>query len=148
MIVISLQLTVCTLAAGVQNSNEARPIHKVYVDLFGTGPGADYLRGKLISKLSRLKAIVIVDNQAVADLVVRGTAEMWLTGYYNPNPRIRYRNNSSVPVYDAKMSLEFETRLGRCEWSGEVKPRFWGSQYVSDNVVSQAAQRISRFLGL
>lgn len=141
-----LPLTVCSLAASEQNSNEALPIHKVCVSLFGTGPGADYLRGKLISKLSRIKTIIVVDKPSAADLIVRGAAAMWLTGYYNPNPRVRYRNSSSVPVYNAKMTLEFDNELGRCLWSGKVKPRFWGSQYVSDNVVNQVAQRISRFL--
>lgn len=66
MVFLSLPLTVCSLAASAQNSNETGPIHKVYVSLFGIGPGADYLRGKLISKLSRIKTIIIVDNPGAA----------------------------------------------------------------------------------
>ena len=148
MIFLSLPLTVCSLAADEQNSNATRPVQKVYVSLFGRGPSADYLRGKLISKLSRIKTIIVVDNPGAADLIVRGTAAMWLTGYCNPNPRVRYRNSSSVPVYDAKMTLEVENKQDNCVCSDEVKPRFWGSQYVSDNVVNQAAERISRLLRL
>lgn len=71
---------------------------------------------------------------------------MRLVGYYNSNPRVRYRNSASVRVYDAKMTVELEDKQGRILWSGTLKPRFWGSQYVSDNVVNQAARHVADVL--
>lgn len=77
---------------------------------------------------------------------MNGTAAMRLLGYYNSNPRIRYRNGQSIPVYDAKMTLELEDKWGPSLWHGKLKPRFWGSQYVFDNVVNQAGRHVADVL--
>jgi hypothetical protein len=117
-------------------------VHRIYVGSFGSNPGAAYLRSKLLMKLAKAHAILIVHDPTTADAVLKGTAAIWLVGYYNSNPRIRYRNSASVPVYDAKMTVELEDKQGCSLWSGKLKPRFWGSQYVSDNVVNQAVRHV------
>lgn len=97
---------------------------------------------QVLSKLAQSPKILIVHDSATADAVLKGVAAMRLVGYYNSNPRIRYRNSTTVPVYDAKMTAELEDKRGRNLWSGNLKPRFWGSQYVADNVVNQATRHI------
>lgn len=121
-------------------------VHKVYIGSFGSNPGAIYLRDKLLRRLAKSETIVVVENPADADAFLRGSAAMRLLGYYNSNPRIRYRNRASVAVYDAKMTVELEDRQGRPLWSGNLKPRFWGSQFVSDNVVNQASHHVIEVL--
>ncbi len=143
--VIGLLLT--TLAASAapahgQRTNRAKGVYRIYVEALGTAPEAVYLRRKLLSKLAKSDELMVVADPAIADLILRGTAQMPLTGYYNSNPRVRYRNSASAPVYDSKMSLVIADGQGRCLWFGTLKPRFWGSQYVSDNVVNQAAQHV------
>ena len=118
----------------------------MYIGSFGLNPGAIYLRNKLLLRLTKSETIVVVENPAEADAVLRGSAAMRLLGYYNSNPRIRYRNSTSVAVYDAKMTVELEDRQGRSLWSGNLKPCFWGSQYVSDNVVNQASHHVIEVL--
>jgi hypothetical protein len=44
------------------------------------------------------------------------------------------------------MVLKLEDSSGHTLWSGRLKPRFWGSQYVSDNVVNQAAHHVVQVL--
>jgi len=53
-----------------------------------------------------------------------------------------YRNETSVAVYDAWMAVVLKDRQGRVLWSGKLKPRFYGSQYVSDNIVNQVIHHV------
>ena len=139
--VLGLLLTTILASAAPtygQSPDRAKGVHRIYVEALGSDPEAVYLRHKLLLKLAKSDNLMVVGDRALADLVLRGTAQMRLTGYFNSNPRVRYRNSASVPVYDAKMSVVIADRQDRCLWSGTLKPRFWGSQYVSDNVVNQA----------
>ena len=131
-----------------QNSLPAVQIHKIYLGSLGSKPDALYLQDRLRRELTKTRGIFVVDDLALADVVLTGTATMPLLGYYCPNPRIRYRDSSCVAVHDAKMTLELEDPQGLRLWSGSLKPRFWGSQYVSDNVVNQAARNIAEVLRL
>ena len=141
---VVLCLVLTTLVTGTlgQSSHRAAGVERVYVGSFGSNPGAAYLRDKLLSNLAKEPTILIVHDPATADAVLKGTAAMWLVGYYNSNPRIRYRNSTIIPVYDAKMTAELEDKRGGSLWSGNLKPRFWGSQYVSENVVNRATRHI------
>jgi hypothetical protein len=145
---VVLCLVLTTLVTGTlgQSSHCAAGVERVYVGSFGSNPGAAYLRNELLSKLAKSPKILIVRDPATADAVLKGVAAMWLVGYYNSNPRIRYRTSASVPVYDAKMTAELEDKQGRGLWLGKLKPRFQGSQYVSDNVVNQAARHVADVL--
>ncbi len=143
---LCLFLTTLPFSALGQCSPPGAEVHRIYVDSLGSNADAAYLRSKLLLRLERTHTIRIVDDPAAADVVFNGTAAMQLVGYFNSNPRIRYRNSTSVPVYDAKMTVELEDKQGRSLWSGNVKPRFWGSQYVSDNVVNQAARHVADVL--
>lgn len=129
-----------------QESHREADVHRIFVGSFGSNPDAAYLRSKLLLRLLRAHTILIVEDPDTADVLLKGAALMRLVGYYNSNPRVRYRNSASVPVYDAKMTVELEDKQGRILWSGKLKPRFWGSQYVSDNVVNQAARHVADVL--
>jgi hypothetical protein len=129
-----------------QESHREADVHRIFVGSFGSNPYAAYLRSKLLLRLGRAHTILIVEDPDTADVLLQGAAAMPLVGYYNSNPRVRYRNSASVRVYDAKMTVELEDKQGRVLWSGKLKPRFWGSQYVSDNVVNQAARHVADVL--
>ena len=130
--------------AAVRNrSNRWAKNNKIYVGSFGASPDSICLQRKLVLKLERSGRFFVVDDPDAADVVLSGTAQMHLVGYYNSNPRVRYRNSASVAVYDAKMELRLDDRSGHRVWIGYLKPRFWGSQYVSDNVVNQAARHVT-----
>jgi hypothetical protein len=138
-------LTVGGTAFGQESHREA-DVHRIFVGSFGSNLDAAYLRSKLLLKLGRARTILLVEDPNTADVLLNGAAAMRLVDYYNSNPRVRYRNSASVRVYDAKMTVELEDKQGRVLWSGKLKPRFWGSQYVSDNVVNQAARHVADVL--
>jgi hypothetical protein len=71
---------------------------------------------------------------------------MRLVGHCALNARSRFRMGRTEAVFDAKMVVEVDDSQGRILWSGRLKPRFWGSQYVSDNVVNLAARRVADVL--
>ena len=116
----------------------------VFLGSFGPTGNAIYLREKLIQRLQKSHQIAVVSNPHRADLLVVSSAVMRSVGYYYSNPRLRYRTSPSVPVYDAWMELELNDSRGWALWWGKFKPRFWGSQYVSDNLVNQAGQQVVR----
>lgn len=138
-------MSICEVALG-QSLPRTPGAPRLYVSSFGQSPDAVCLRNKLLRRLAEKGRIRIVDDPAAANVLLTGTAAMWLTSYYNQNPRIRYHTTADVPVYDAKMTVELADRQGRCLWSGKLKPRFWGSQYVSNNIVNQAARHVSDIL--
>jgi hypothetical protein len=138
-------LTVGVTAFGQESHREA-DVYRIFVGSFGSNTDAGYLRSKLLLRLGRTRTILIVEDPDTADVLIQGAAAMRLVGSYNSNPRVRYRNSASVRVYDAKMTVQFEDKKGRILWSGALKPRFWGSQYVSDNVVNQAARHVADVL--
>lgn len=117
--------------------------HKLYVGSFGQNPGAVCLRKKLLARLSRARTILLVEDPATADAILKGTGTVRLVGHFHSNPLIRHATNADVPVYDAKMMVDLEDSPGRRIWSGNLNPRFRGSQYVCDNVVNQAARHVS-----
>lgn len=129
-----------------QTSKPFADLHKLYVSSFGQDPGAVFLRNKLLVRFSKARTIRLVEDPASADAILKGTGTVRLVGHYHSNQRIRYATNADIPVYDAKMTVDLEDSLGRCIWSGNLKPRFWGSQYVCDNVVNQAARHVSNAL--
>ena len=141
-----LWAVVCASQCAFGNATNGAHAVKVFVGSLGPAGDAIYLRQKLILSLQKSHQIVVVDNPDSADLLVLGSAAIRIVGYYNSNPRIRYRNIASVPVYDARMEIELKDGQGRSHWSGKLKPRFWGSQHVSDNVVNQAAQHVVEVL--
>ena len=135
-------LLLILIAQSVEGKNcKPWPARKVYVGSFGRDPGAAYMRGRLLAKLARSGEVVLVEDPSIADLTVRGHAKLWVAGHWHSNPRAQDRG---TPVYDARMTIEIDDARGRALWSGTLKPRFWGSQYVSDNVANQAAEYIIR----
>lgn len=119
-------------------------IRKVYAEPFQGDSGAAFIRAKLLQKLSRHHGFVLVNHVEDSDAILQGSAAFWITGYYNQNPRIRYRTSRDVPVYSATLSLTLKDRQGNVLWSASFKPKFWGSQYVSDNVTNQAACHLKK----
>lgn len=113
-------------------------IRNVYVEAFQGDSVTALIRTKLVQKLSRSKRFTIVDHVEDSDATLQGSAALWLTGYYHSDPRIRYRTSRDAPVYTARLSLSLTNRQGNVLWSASFKPRFCGSQYVSDNVTDQA----------
>lgn len=149
----SLNLRFAILLVLILLSNRSSPgqtvagphqIGKVYVESFQDDPGAAFIRSKLIQKLSRERDFVLVDHVEDSDLILEGSAGLWLTGYHHSNPRIPYRTSGDTPVYNAKLSLTLRNRQGNVLWSASFKPRFWGSQYVSDNVTNQGVCHLEK----
>jgi hypothetical protein len=121
-------------------------IRNVYVEAFQGDSCAALIRTKLIQKLSRSKRFIIVDHVEDSDAILQGSAALWITGYYHSDPRIRYRTSNDTPVYTARLSLSLTNRQGNILWSASFKPRFVGSQYVSDNVTNQAVCQLGRIV--
>src|ERR1051325_1717813 len=77
----------------------------------------DALREEMISLLRNQKAISVTDRPADADRVLAGTNQTYVKGYLSRNPRVRYRNSDSRPVYGGYFSVELKDQQGETVWS-------------------------------
>lgn len=110
-------------SSALQSGSPARAsesIPKIFVDAFQGKLGAAQLRNKVIARLRARREVSVVDKESDADLVVRGSGEIWLKGYVaiNPHPAASVRQ----PVYGGYLSLQVASRSGAVLWSYLVTP--------------------------
>jgi hypothetical protein len=129
-----------------QTVTGSHQIRNVYVEALQGDSSAALIRTKLVQKLSRSQRFIIVDHVDDSDAILKGSAALWITGYYHSDIRNRYRTSGDTPVYTARLSLSLTNRQGNVLWSASFKPRFWGSQYASDNVTNQAICHLEKIV--
>src|SRR5262245_17527423 len=81
----------------------AQAVTRIYVESFGSKAG-DALREETIKLLKNQKGISVVASERSADRVLSGTSQTYVKGYLSRNPRVRYRNSDSRPVYGGYLS--------------------------------------------
>lgn len=149
-----LGVIVCLMMAAIyldqaavgQRSRRTVPVHKLYVDSLGENPTTEFLRRELCLKLSQSKRILLVDDRDAADIVLTGRAAWRSRGRLCSNLRPSYLNRNCLEAFDVDMTLHLVDQNGRSLWSGELKPRFWGSDNPFNNVVNQAANRVLKLM--
>jgi phosphate ABC transporter phosphate-binding protein len=115
-------------------SNGGGPIKKIFVEPFAGKLDSAQLRDKVTARLRESSGVKVVDNAPDADLLVRGSGEMWLKGYVaiNPHPAASLRQ----PVYGGYLSLEVENQRGEVLWSYLVTPGRMRWNGVADDMSS------------
>lgn len=84
-----------------------------------------------------------VDN---ADRVLTGTDQTYIKGYLARNPRVRYKNSDSRPVFGGYVSVELKDRQDETVWSYLVTPRRFGPEDLSKNLAGQIVNKLVEFL--
>ncbi|MGB6691469.1 MAG: phosphate ABC transporter substrate-binding protein PstS [Terracidiphilus sp.] len=112
-------LSGATLEAG-SPTQASESVPKIFVDTLQGKHGSAQLRNKVIARLRASHEVRVVDEASDADLVVRGSGEIWLKGYVaiNPHPTASVRQ----PVYGGYLSLEAAETNGAVVWSYLVTP--------------------------
>src|SRR6266542_1222488 len=100
---------------------------RVFVEPF-ENQGGPALREAVIKLLSEQKAIVLVNTEADADRVLAGEGETHIKGYLSQNPRVRYVNRDSRPVYKGFLSVELRDKHHEPLWSYLATPRRYGAE--------------------
>lgn len=129
------------LSASVARSQS---VTRLYVQPFD-GKSGDPFRQAAIKLLKDKKNITIVASEAAADRVLSGTNQTYVKGYLSRNPRVRYRNSDSRPVYAGYLSVELKDRQDEIVWSYLVTPARFGPEDINKNLAEQIVNKLLQF---
>jgi len=132
-------MTALCLCGGIAASAQA--VKRVYVDPFGNKPGAEKLHDALIEELRKSHQVVVAQSPGEADVVISGTGETWIRGYYTLNPRVRSITEAH-PIYGGYLSVELKARGGETLWSYLVTPRRFGPEDIGRNLCGQIVHKL------
>lgn len=132
------------LAAYLAGILSGQSIARIYVEPFANKQ--DSLREETIRLLKSRKDIQVVSSVDDADKVLTGTDQTYIKGYLARNPRVRYKNSDSRPVFGGYVSVELKDRQDETLWSYLVTPRRFGPEDLSKNLAGQIVDKLLDFL--
>ena len=120
-------------------------VTRIYVEPFASGTG-DSLREALVKLLKGQKEVSVVPGPGTAERVLTGINRTYVKGYLSRNPRVRYRNGDSRPVYGGYVSVELKDQQDETVWSYLVTPARFGSEDINKNLGDQIVNKLLQFL--
>jgi phosphate transport system substrate-binding protein len=119
---------------------------RLYVEAFATKAGAEKLRDDVAAELRKLASVVLVSDEASADLVMGGGGEIWVKGYRSFSPRSHMKMPSNgTPLYGGFLSVELKNRRGVTVWSYLATPAA-ASEDVSKDISKRIAKHLAEAL--
>lgn len=122
-----------------ESAHTLSEVKRIYVEPLGHGKLGAEFRDRVIAKLRKDGHIEVVGKPALADAVMIGSGEVWITGYVSASPR----SPSTVkqPVYTGFLSARVTTNNNQVLWSYLVTPRKfeWGGivHDLADNLTAK-----------
>lgn len=110
------------------------------VESFTGGAEAVRLRESLVRQLSRSSRFQLVQSPADADVVLKGSGQVWVRGYFRINPRTP--GNDRQAVYGGYLSLEIVGTANQTLWSWLVTPSRLAWSSVVDDMAKHAARKL------
>lgn len=119
---------------------------RIFVDSFGSKPGAGVLRDQIAQQLAKQHGLAVVRDASQADYILSGSGETYIRGYMGTNPRVRYLNSDAQPIYGGFVSVELKPPHQDVVWSYLVTPRRLGPQDIYANLASQVVSKLAQVL--
>jgi phosphate ABC transporter phosphate-binding protein len=120
-----------------QSATSLAGVKKVHVASLGDGPAADQIRTRFVEQLVK-GGLEAVNDPAQADVAVRGTERLWVSGFFQTSPHSRSTRQAS---YEGYLSVEVAGKDGETLWSYLVTP---GSpvEGIIHNLADQMAKEL------
>lgn len=125
--------------AYAQSSESLHTVHAIQVDSLGTGRGAAAIRQRLIDRLKKSGKLEIVENAATADIILRGTSNIWPTGVISLNPR---SNSTTMTNYQGYLSVEAVGKSGAVLWSYLATPSRFHTASITNDLADQITSHL------
>jgi phosphate transport system substrate-binding protein len=125
-------------ASFAQGASTLAQVKKIYVEPFAGKRGTTEIRNELIDRLRRDRALILVDNAAQSDAVLKGTGDIWISGHIGNNPRAQ--GSSRSPIYTGYLSLTLEGGDSQPLWSSLVTPASSLSGAITSNLADHGAK--------
>jgi phosphate ABC transporter phosphate-binding protein len=110
------------------------------VEPFTGGAEAVRLRDSLVRQLSKSRRFQLVQYPTDADVILKGSGQIWVRGYFRINPRTP--GNDRQAVYTGYLSLEVVGAGHQTLWSWLVTPSRLAWSNVVDDMASHAARKL------
>jgi len=123
-----------------QSAAELSQVKKLYVAPVGGGAGARELHASLVKQLRKAGHFQIVETPAQADAVIKGTGQLWITGYISVNPRASKSSRQSV--YGGFLSVEVRGKGNEVLWSYLVTPNRFSGGNVADDLAGNLTKQL------
>jgi phosphate ABC transporter phosphate-binding protein len=135
-----LLLAFSTASCAGQRVGALSEARTLCVESFTGGGEAIRLRDSLVRQLSRSSRFRLVQSPADADVVLKGSGQVWVRGYFRINPRTP--GNDRQAVYGGYLSLEIVGTANQTLWSWLVTPSRLAWSNVVDDMAKHAARKL------
>jgi phosphate transport system substrate-binding protein len=105
----------CANYSYAQSAASLSQVKKVYVGAFGQGEDANRLREKIIQQLRKKGKLEVVAAPDHADAILKGSENIWVTGYISTDPRARA--TARQPISHGFVSAEVTGKDNETLWS-------------------------------
>jgi phosphate ABC transporter phosphate-binding protein len=125
--------------AGSQTAVSLNQVRTIQVASMGEGSSADALRQRIAARLGRSGRLKVVDSASQADVILRGTSNIWATGAISLSPR---SNSASETIYTGYLSVQLADKNDQILWSYLVTPSRFHTSSISDDLADQIVERL------
>ncbi len=122
-----------------QGSGNLSGIHTIQIDSFGDGSGAPALRARIVDRLKKSSRLEVVDKPAEADVVLRGTSNVWAAGTFSLHPRSK---SATQTVYQGYLSVELVNKSSQTLWSYLVTPSRFHTTTIENDLADQVVSHL------
>ena len=119
------------LSVASQPASRLKDVRTVFIGSFGDKPGAESLRGHVVSEIEKSHRLRIVKDASQADAVLGGKGELWVKEHYSLNPRSRSLDDAHT-LYAGYLSVELQGKKDETLWSYLAPPHSAGENVDRD----------------
>jgi phosphate ABC transporter phosphate-binding protein len=123
-----------------QTAQSLSTVKKVYLDSFGQDDTAIKLRERIVQQLRKYGKLQVVSSPPEADAVLKGNADIWVTGYVSTNPRVP--SNGRQPVIQGFLSAELIGKDNEPLWSYLVTPSKFRAAPITHDLADQLVAKL------
>jgi phosphate ABC transporter phosphate-binding protein len=139
-LLIGVLLLVTACPSPAEAAQDLSQVKKLYVAPISGETGANELRASLLKQLNKTGQFQLVDSPEQADAVLKGTGQLWVTGYIYVNPRAPTSKRQAV--YSGFLSVELVGHNNQVLWSYLVTPAKFSSSSVPDDLSGNLVKRL------
>jgi phosphate ABC transporter phosphate-binding protein len=146
LILVAQAILVCVsgATARAQSAETLSQVKKVFVESFGQDDVAGKVRERVIKQLSRNGKLEVVATPKEADAVMKGSANIWVSGYFSTNARVP--STSRQPFLHGFLSVEIVGQDDEPLWSYLVTPSKFRSGSVTEDLADQLVAKLASAL--
>jgi len=135
VVALSLLMAAGESRARAQNAETLSQIKKVYVESFGRDDAARDVRDRMIKQLRKNRKVEVVTLAKEADAVIKGTQNIWITGYYSTNPH--NPSGARQPIIHGYLSVEVLGKDNATLWSYLATPSKFRVGSITEDLADQ-----------